>query len=135
MNWLDLHIQANVYELSVGGRTLARLEGGPTALLAGAGERQSELDIESAIERAEDWLMPSSKSWQGFALRVAGTQGWLRDRLGPHAAATPDQTERAFSGMVADMAFGRPIDSQDVADLVLLRELVHHGALSGILIE
>lgn len=135
MNWLDLHIQTNVYELSLGGRTLARLEGGPAALLAGAGERLSDLDIESAIERAEDWLMPSSKSWQGFALRVAGTQGRLRDRLGPLPAVTPDEVERAFSVMIADMAFGRPIDRQVVAHLVLVRELVHHGALSGIVTE
>lgn len=135
MNWLDLDVHANAYELSTGGRVLARLEGGPASLLAGAGERLRDLDIESAIERSEDWLMPSSKSWQGFALRVAGTQGRLRDRLGPLATVTPDEVERAFSGMVADTAFGRAIDRDAVAHLVLLRELVHHGALSSIVVE
>lgn len=135
MNWLDLKVHATAYELSVAGRVLARLEGGPAALLAGAGQRLRDLDIETAIERAEDWLMPSSKSWHGFALRVAGAQGSLREHLGALATATPDALERAFSDMVADLAFGRPFDRDAVAHLVLLRELAHHGALSRIVVE
>lgn len=135
MNWLDLKVHADAYELAAGGRVLARLEGGPAALLAGAAERLRDLDIESAIERSEDWLMPSSKSWQGFALRVADTQGRLRDRLGAHATFTPEAVERAFSAVVDDVAFGRPIARDVVAHLVLLRELVHHGALSSIVLD
>ena len=135
MNWLDLEIHADAYGLSAGGRVLARLERGPAALLAGASERLRDIDIESAIERSEDWLMPSSKSWQGFALRVADADGRLRDRLGVAAAFTPEEVERAFSAVVDDVAFGRPIARDVVAHLVLLRELVHHGALSGIVLE
>ena len=35
MTWLELTIDQEAYELSVGGRALARLEGGSKALLAG----------------------------------------------------------------------------------------------------
>ena len=135
MNRLGLEIHADAYALSADGRGLARLESGPAALLAGTGERLRDLDLESAIQRSEDWLMPSSRSWQGFALRVAGADGRLRDRLGVHPSFTPEEVERAFSAVVDDVAFGRPVARDVVAHLVLLRELVHHGALSGIVFE
>jgi len=114
---------------------LARLEGGPLALLMGAGERLRDVDIEAAIERVEDWLMPSSKSIQGLALHVRDNRGRLRDRLGAHASLTPEEAERAFSLAVDDVAFNRPLDRNFVADLVLLRELVHHGRLSRVVLD
>ena len=135
MSSLELGILADAYELSAGGHALARLEGGPLALLAGAGERLRAVDVEAAIERAEDWLMPSSKPFQGLALHVQDSRGRLRDRLGAHASLTPEEVERAFSRAVDDVAFNRPIDRNFVADLVLVRELVHHGRLPRVVLD
>lgn len=42
------------------GQLLARLDSWAEAMMAGAGER--EYDIEVAIEGAEEWLMPASRS-------------------------------------------------------------------------
>jgi hypothetical protein len=128
MNALQFEILADAYEISADGQVLARLPRGPLAILGGAGERLRDLDIEIAIEHAEDWLMPSSKSFQGFALVVKDTQGRLRDRLGAGSRLTPDDVEIAFTRAFDDVAFARPIDRLLVADMVLLRELVHHGA-------
>lgn len=135
MSRLELEIHPNAYQLCLDGQVLARLEGGPAALLAGADERLRDLDIEAAIERSEDWLMPSSKSWQGLVLHVRDIPGRLRDRLGADAILTPEKVERAFSGAVDDVVFGRPIARDLVADMVLLREQVHHGGLSRIELE
>lgn len=132
---LKLEILASAYEISVGGRTLARLEGGPLELLAGAGERLRDLDIETAIERSEDWLMPVSKSFQGLALQVKDNPGRLRDHFATAASLTPDDIERAFSRAFDDVAFKRAVSRDLVADLVLLRELVHHGGLPRVLMD
>jgi hypothetical protein len=66
--WLD--VGPNAYELRLDGNLLGRLDGGAAALLAGAGERLREIDLEAAIERSEEWLMPSSRSFQELELRV-----------------------------------------------------------------
>ena len=135
MSRFEFRILPDAYELSVDGHMLARLEGGPLALLAGAGERLRDLDIEAAIERAEDWLMPSSRSFHGLDLHVRDVPGRLRDGLGAHASLKPEEVECAFSRAFDDVAFSRSIDRGLVADLVLLRELVHHGGLPRILVE
>lgn len=125
---LELQLTTQAYTLSQDGQVLSRLAGGPTALLAGAGERLREADVEAAIERAEDWLMPSSKTWQQLELRVRDDAGALRAWLGAPPALSPEEVERAFSRAFNDVAFGRPITHAVLADLVVLRELVHHGA-------
>jgi hypothetical protein len=132
---LVFEILADAYRLSAGPRELAVLQGGPSALLAGAGARLRDADIEAAIERAEDWLMPSSKSVQGFVLQVRDASGRLRRRLGAQPHFTPEEIERAFSAAVDDVAFGRAVDREAVADLVMVRELVHHGALTAIVLQ
>lgn len=134
MKALMLEIFADAYELSLDAQVLARLEGGPMALLAGAGGRLRDVDIEMAIERAEEWLMPSSKSFQKLELQVRYTTGRLRDRIGGPALLAPEEVERAFSGMVDDVRFNRTLGRGFVADLVLLRELVHHGGLSRVVL-
>lgn len=131
---LDFRIAADAYELRVGGQAVARLAGGCGALLQGAGEHLREVDIEAAIERAEDWLMPASRSFQGLALHVTGDRAGLRERLGQRTNFTPDEVERAFSTAADDVAFRRPVPRELIADLVLLRELVHHGRLSRIVL-
>jgi hypothetical protein len=135
MNRLQLWVGARAYALSLNGQLLARMEGGASALLAGAGDRLREADIEVAIERAEDWLMPSSKSWQGVELHVQDDAGRLRARLGATAILLPEQVERDFSRAVADVTMGRPVDNEAIADLVLLRELVHHGAVPSVVFD
>jgi hypothetical protein len=117
---LVFEILADAYRLSAGPRELAVLH---------------DADIEAAIERAEDWLMPSSKSVQGFVLQVRDASGRLRRRLGAQPHFTPEEIERAFSAAVDDVAFGRAVDREAVADLVMVRELVHHGALTAIVLQ
>jgi hypothetical protein len=131
MRRLELGILENAYELSLGGHPLTRLEGGPLALLADAGLTLRDVDVEAAIEHAEDWLMPTSKSFQGFALHVRDTPGRLRERLGAHASLTPEDVESAFSRALDRK---RTLGRESIADLVLVRELVHHGKLSRILL-
>jgi len=128
MSRLELRVDPHAYALSLNGEVLARMAGGASALLAGVGERLREADVETAIERAEDWLMPSSKSWQGLELNVHDASGHLRDLLGAAAALMPDDVERAFARAVHDVILGRPVARESVADLIVLRELVHHGA-------
>ena len=134
MNGLELQVRADAYELRLDGRLLARLDGGAAALLLGAGERLREVDIEAAIERAEDWLMPSSRSFQGLELRVRDESGRVRSRLGGQASCTVDQVERAFTRAHDAVAHARVTDREGVADVVLLRELAHHGRLSRLVL-
>jgi hypothetical protein len=132
---LEFRIFPDAYEIAVGGQALAHLDGGPLALLARAGQRLRDADIEAAIERSEDWLMPYSKSFQGLEMHVTETAGRLRHRLGAQASFTPEEIERAFSLAFDDVAFARPVNRDFVADIVLLRELVHHGALSRVVLK
>jgi hypothetical protein len=134
VNELQLDVGADAYELRLDGAVLARLDGGAAALLAGAGERLREIDIETAIERAEEWLMPSSRSLEGLELRVRDTTGRVRRSLGGQASCTVDQVEQAFNRAHDAVAHARVTDREDIADVVLLRELAHHGRLSRIVL-
>ena len=67
---LQLIIAPDAYELRLDEDSLTRLHHGAAALLAGAAERLREIDIERAIERAEDWLMLFSKSFDSLKLEV-----------------------------------------------------------------
>ena len=129
---LELRVNPQEYVLSLDGRVLARMEGGASALLRPQGDRLRDVDIEAAIERAEEWLMPSSKSWQGVQMRVLDETGHLLAALGAGRPASPDEVERAFSDSVEDVVRGRAVDASCLADLVLLRELVHHGAVTAV---
>lgn len=132
---LELRVDAQGYRLSLEGQLLAHLGGGAAALLAGAGPRVREADLEAAIERAEDWLMPSSRSWQGMEIWVRDDAGRLRAGMGGAQSLTSDEVERAFSCAVDDATRGRAISADFVADLLLLRELVHHGKVTRVHLE
>jgi hypothetical protein len=132
---LFLDVRSDAYELSVDGEVIASLEGGASALLPDARDRLREFDIEAAIERSEDWLMPSSKRFQGLDLRVRDAEGRSRAALGNASSFTPEQVERAFDRAFDAVAHARPIDPASVADVVLLRELVHHGRLSRVVLQ
>lgn len=134
MNELLLDVRPDAYELRLEGLLLARLNGGAAALLAGAGERLREIDIETAIERAEEWLMPSSSRLAGLELRVQDATGRIRRSLGAMASCTVDQVEQAFNRAHDTVVHARVADRDSVADVVLLRELAHHGRLSRIVL-
>ena len=53
---LHLDVRLDAYELRLNGEVLARLAGGAAALVPDAGAMR-DIDIETAIERSEDWLM------------------------------------------------------------------------------
>jgi hypothetical protein len=65
--YLDVRLDA--YELRLDGEVIARLAGGSAALLPGTGALR-DIDIETAIERSEDWLMPVSKLLSGLELQL-----------------------------------------------------------------
>ena len=132
MDIVELGIFPGAYELRLRGDLLARLAGGADALLSGAPQALREADLERMIERSEDWLMPSSKAMHGLALRVGEASGRLRVRLAGASRVAPDAVEHAFSDVLRDVSLGRPIDRSLVADLVVLREMVHHGALTHV---
>jgi hypothetical protein len=75
-----------------------------------------------------------SKSLNGLELRALEVDGRLRQRLGAGTTLTPQEVERAFTLAFDDLAFGRPLARDVLAHLVLLRELVHHGSLTAVLI-
>ncbi|HEX7889281.1 MAG TPA: hypothetical protein VF522_07990 [Ramlibacter sp.] len=132
MSVLHLEIRTDAYELRLDEEVLARLDGGAAALLAGAGERLREIDIEAAIERSEEWLMPSSKRFHALELQVHDATGRLRPLLGEQASFTVAELELEFDRTHDAVVRGRAGDRAAVADVVLLRELAHHGRLSGI---
>ncbi|MBK6007962.1 hypothetical protein JJB11_17825 [Ramlibacter ginsenosidimutans] len=134
MHELELDVADDACTLRLDGRVLARLDGGAEALLSGAGERLRELDIEVAIERSEEWLMPSSRLLQGLELKVRDATGRMRSMLGASASFTLAEVEQAFARAHDAVAHGRPVSRGGVADVVLLRELAHHGRLSRILL-
>ena len=134
MTGLKQDVSPAANELRVEGPLLARGDGGAAALLSGAGERLREADVEAAIERAEDWLMPSSKSLEGLELRVHDATGRVRESLGGQASCTVDQLEQAFTRAHDAVAHARVSDREGIADVVLLRELAHHGRLSSVVL-
>jgi hypothetical protein len=135
MRTLRLDVRPDAYELHLDGEVLARLDGGAAALLSGAGGRLREIDIEAAIERSEEWLMPSSRSFRNLEMHVRDSAGRVRRSLGEQASFTPAQVEQAFDRVHDAVAHGRATDRDGVADVVLLRELAHHGRLSRIVLD
>lgn len=130
-----LDIQPDAYALRLDASLLARLEGGAAVLMPAPAQRLREIDMEGAIERAEEWLMPSSRLFQGLSLRVHDPRGRLRPLLGAGCSLTTEDVEQVFNSTHRALA-RTPLDERDaVAGLVLLRELAHHGRLSGIVIE
>jgi hypothetical protein len=134
MHELELVIADDACTLRLDGQVLARLGGGAAALLSGAGERLRELDIETAIERSEEWLMPSSRLLHGLELTVRDATGRARGMLGGATSFTLAEVEEAFNRAHDAVAHGRAVSRSGVADVVLLRELAHHGRLSRIVL-
>jgi hypothetical protein len=132
MDAFRLDVQTSSYALHLGGRLIARLDGGAAALIPGAAAQLRELDIENAIERSEDWLMPFSKSLQGCVLLIRDATGRIASTLGGRTSLTVDEIENAFTIVHDAVACGQPAARDAVADIVLLRELAHHGRLARV---
>lgn len=132
MDAFRLDVQTNSYELHRGAQLVARLDGGALALIPGSGAQLREIDIENAIERSEDWLMPFSKSLRGCELLIRDATGRMATALGGRKSLTIDDMERAFTDAYVAVARGRTAMRDAVADIVLLRELAHHGVLARI---
>lgn len=101
-----------------------------------------EARLEAAIEIAEDWLMPHAAHLRGQVLEVSDPTGRLRSGMEEVLGATTsawsvEDVEGIFLRLV-DMTTGRrPAPSvagrqHFVADVLLLRELAHHGQVRGI---
>lgn len=143
-----LDIDRSAYSLLINGdtgwRPLAALAGGATALLPGE-SFLSEFAFEHAIQVAEDWLMPHAAQLSGCVLSVRDNSGYLGEGLGSVLGITTmrwrvDEIESMF-GRVIDLATGRIASPalEDrrpfVADLLLLRELAHHGKLEEVRLD
>ncbi len=112
-----------------------------TATLRLHGDPPTPLQIEHAIESVEDVVM-NVRAHLGAAARLATRDAALH-ALARHADAAGgwlgiDAVEQLFSRLAARAA-GRPaaqdalpVDGASAARLVILRELLHHGALSGL---
>jgi len=123
---------------AVGWTEVARLPGGAGALLPAGRVSISDAHMEAAIERAEDWLMPHAAALQGEVLEVLDESGRLAAglRAGYAAGATEWDTDEweALFLRVVDRVLGpraalQPEEPAFIADVLLLRELAHHGRL------
>ena len=105
----------------------------------------SQLEIERAIERVEDAVMPA-RARLPAALRLQTSDARLRAMVGAAGAARADApvwlgidtVEQLFNRLVA-RAQGRPasqdplpVDGPSAARLVIVRELLHHWRLDGL---
>ena len=105
----------------------------------------SPLEIERAIERVEDAVMPA-RARLPAALRLQTSDARLRAMVGAAGAARADASvwlgidtvEQLFNRLVA-RAQGRPasqdplpVDGPSAARLVIVRELLHHWRLDGL---
>ena len=120
---------------------LALLAGGAEALMP-SNRAVDERQLESAIETAEDWLMPHAQSLRGEALEIHDKLGRLKAGMENVLSVTTHQWSVAdvesFFLNLLDTATGAHPSSllagrhHFVADLLLLRELAHHGRLTEI---
>jgi hypothetical protein len=67
-------------------------------------------------------------------LHVDDGPGRLCASLGGPGTYSAADVEHAFTRAFDAVAFGRPIEREEVADIVLLRELVHHADVRGIVL-
>ncbi len=132
MDDFTLDVEPYSYALLLDGQFVSTLEGGAAALMSGASARLREIDIEYAIERSEEWLMPFSKAFQGRVLRVRDRTGRVQEALGGRTSLNLHEIEQVFTRAHDAVAHGRPAARDAVADVVLLRELAHHGMLARI---
>ena len=119
----------------------ARLAKGAGALLPAA-RPLGAASIEDAIQVAEDWLSPHVKAMRGETLEVSDQTGRLNEGLTNVLGSTErvwnaQSLENVFQVLV-NRATRRAVPQEltkrvlFVADIVLVRELVHHGQIDVI---
>jgi hypothetical protein len=118
-----------------------QLPGGAGALLA-VSRPVDEAALEAAIERAEDWLMPHAARMRGEVLEVADVTGRLQSGLQDVLSVTTHQWSledvESFFLRLVEMTTGRHVApalqgrQRFIADIVILRELAHHGQVREI---
>jgi hypothetical protein len=118
----------------------ASFHGGAASLMTGE-MPVGEASLERAIEIAEDWLMPLAVHLRDMVLEMDDPSdrfaGELKSLL---AVTTREWTVAEIEEMflqVVDMATGRGSAALQshrdfVADLLLIRELAHHGRVSKV---
>ncbi len=120
---------------------LAVLAGGAEALVPSS-RAVDERQLEAAIETAENWLMPHAQGLRGEVLEIHDETGRLKAGMENVLSVTSTQWRVAdvegFFLRLVDAATGRhpsPLLAGRhpfVADLLLVRELAHHGQLAEI---
>jgi hypothetical protein len=120
---------------------LAVLAGGAESILP-SNRPVDETRLEAAIEAAENWLMPYAAGLRGEALAVQDEVGRVKAGMENVLSVTTDQwsvadVEGFFLRLVRTATGRHPCPllagrHPFVADLVLLRELAHHGRLAQI---
>lgn len=66
---------------------------------------------------------------------LIGLQTHRRKVMGEQDSFTNADVEQVFTSVFDAVGHGRSIDRHGSADVVLVRELVHHGRLSSVWIE
>lgn len=132
---IELLIDAHEYVLKRALRDqpsqrLSVLSGGAQALFLQAPLHEAQ--IERAIQIAEDWLMPYAVLLRDETLDVYDATGRLETTLAAYCDApstcwSVPAIEQVFLTMLAHVLRQAPNDPSAVADLILLRELAHHG--------
>ena len=59
----------------------------------------------------------------------------MREELGEQSSFTAADVEQVFTRVFDAVGHGRAIDKHRVADVVMVRELVHHGRVSRVWVE
>lgn len=120
---------------------LSRFNNGAQRLLPGT-VALTEAQLEAAIETTENWLMPYVSGQKGQVLEVKDSTGRLTSGL----LAVLGTSERFWSLAAIEQAFVKVVDLATgrhapaalnqhrlfVADLLLVRELAHHGQVAGV---
>ena len=120
---------------------VAALPGGAESVLALA-RTVDEGRLEAAIETAEDWLMPYAAALSGEVLEVRDGTQRLQSGMEQVLSVTGrrwtvDDLEDFFNRVV-ELATGRHPSPRlagrqhFIADLLVLRELAHHGRVAEI---
>jgi len=120
---------------------LAVVKGGAAALLPPT-RPVDEAGLEAAIQIAEDWLMPHARRLHGAVLEVNDATGRLKLGLDEVLSERRGEwTVEEFEGVflqLLDMATGRRAApalqgrEQFIADVLMLRELAHHGQVRAV---
>jgi hypothetical protein len=123
---------------------VAVLPGGASALLPAAGPLD-EAHLEAAIQHAEDWLMPNARRLQGQVLEIEDMTRRLESGLDEVLSEQNRQWSVAdFEALflrIVDLVTGRrpaaaiADRSRFVADVLLVREIAHHGAVVQVVLK